>query len=63
MYIDLVIDGSVVTYTISRLVAKHFIDSYSEDKDVHHIDCNTMNNHASNLMCVTRKEHAHLHSS
>lgn len=50
-------------YQLSRLVAKHFLpDEYSESKVVHHKDGNPMNNHVSNLVCLTQEQHVKLHN-
>jgi hypothetical protein len=38
-----------------RTVAKHFIGDIT-DKEVHHIDNNTWNNHYTNLKIVTKRE-------
>ena len=43
-------------FAVSRLVAKAFINSFKEDREVDHIDRVKTNNHVSNLRCVTRKE-------
>lgn len=60
--IELHIDGVSQCFLVSRLVAKHFLsDTYSEEKEVHHKDCNTLNNHVSNLECLTREEHLEIH--
>lgn len=62
LYIDISIDGQMVTFPLSRLVAKHFLaDTYSAEKDVHHKDCNPLNNHVSNLECLSKEEHLKRH--
>ena len=45
---------------VSRLVAKAFIQNYSSDKQVHHIDGNIENNCVANLLCVSNQEHGEL---
>lgn len=58
LFIDIWSNGSTVTWSVSRLVAKHFLsDTYSEDKEIHHKDGNSLNNAAENLACLTREEH------
>lgn len=49
-------------FHIHELVARTFIDNYSEDKVVHHIDYNKQNNYVGNLYVCTRKEHITLHN-
>ena len=62
-FVDLWQDGEHKTYSLSRLVAKHFLqDTYSEDKEVHHKDGNSLNNAAENLACLTREEHLAEHN-
>ena len=46
---------------IHRLVAQYFCDNFSVEKDVHHKDKNTRNNHKNNLICLTKEEHIELH--
>lgn len=55
------IDGKRSTFLAHRLVAKYFIDNYSEDKVVHHIDGNPYNNSVENLMVLTEEEHFNIH--
>lgn len=58
----LFIDIHSTTYAVHRLVAKHFLsESYSEEKEVHHKDGNTMNNSVDNLECLTKEEHLKIH--
>lgn len=49
------------TFLIHRLVAQAFIPGFSEELQVHHIDENKGNNNVSNLICMTKEEHQHLH--
>lgn len=44
------------TKLVHRLVAKAFIPGYQEGLDVNHKDCNRLNNNASNLEWMTRRE-------
>ena len=46
---------------VHRLVAKAFIPNPLNKSDVHHIDGNSLNNHVSNLIWVTRAEHRLFH--
>ena len=55
--------GKIVDWTINdyrhslhRKLAKEFIPNIMNKPEVHHIDCNPLNNHISNLMWVTSKE-------
>lgn len=42
---------------VNRLVAQAFLSDYSEDKEVHHIDGDITNNAATNLECLSAREH------
>ena len=46
---------------VHRLVAKQYIPNPENKPEVHHIDYNRTNNHWTNLMWVTRKEHMQFH--
>ena len=50
-------------YKIHRLVAMLFIPNSEQKAEVHHIDCNSLNNRADNLMWVTPKEHSEIHKN
>ncbi|HEY8366416.1 MAG TPA: NUMOD4 domain-containing protein [Bacteroidia bacterium] len=51
-------DNKIKSFKIHRLVAKYFIDGYSDDCVINHIDLNKTNNHVSNLECTTLKDNA-----
>jgi len=56
--------GKSKVYTIHRLVATLFVDNINNKPEINHIDGNKLNNAASNLEWVTRKEncqHRELH--
>jgi len=44
------------TLLIHRIVAMTFIDNYSEDLQVNHIDGDRQNNNVNNLECLTQQE-------
>lgn len=46
---------------IHSLVAYYFCKGWLVKDVIHHIDGNTLNNHADNLIWVTNKEHGELH--
>lgn len=46
------------SYSVHRLVAKHFIKNPKNKREVNHLDENKLNNHVSNLKWVTSKENA-----
>ena len=57
--ISLAKNGEKEAFTLSRLVAEHFIPNYDVERiEVNHIDENTDNNHVDNLEWVTPKENA-----
>lgn len=49
-------------FKVHRLVAKYFCENYTEECEVHHINRLRCDNKATNLLCLTRKAHAELHS-
>jgi len=51
--IDLSSNGNFLRIRLHRLIAKTFLDDYSEKLFVDHIDRNRLNNHISNLRMVT----------
>jgi hypothetical protein len=54
--VNLCKDRKMRTYTVHRLVAKAFLENYSEDLHVDHIDGNRQNNKLENLRMVTHQE-------
>ena len=60
-YIPLMTNGIQESRWIHRLVAEAFLDGYSEEIEVHHIDRDPTNNRADNLVCLTREEHRKRH--
>jgi len=48
---------------VHREVHILFIGGIPEDFVVHHIDDNSMNNHADNLQCMSRSDHIRLHAT
>ena len=48
--------GKAKSFTLHRLVALSFVNGYSHDLEVNHIDGNKLNNAASNLEWVTKGE-------
>ena len=49
-------------FKVHRLVAKYFCENYRDDCEVHHVNRNRSDNKATNLLCLTKKEHAEIHS-
>ena len=45
-------------FKLHRLVAMYYLEDYSENLQVNHIDGNKLNNHYSNLEMVTNAENA-----
>ena len=56
LILSLHINGKRKTYKIHRLVAQAFLEDYSEELEVDHIDTNRKNNNVKNLKMCTRKE-------
>ena len=59
--VSLSVSGVEKHFLAHRLVAMAFVDGYSEELEVNHVDGNKLNNHYSNLEWVTRAkntEHA-----
>lgn len=54
--VNICINNKNKDYYIHRLVAKEFLDNYSEDLVINHKDGNKKNNSVNNLECVTQKE-------
>lgn len=55
------LDGSFEHVKVHRLVARIFNSNPENKPIVHHIDCNSFNNKADNLMWVTADEHKEIH--
>lgn len=55
-YVGLYYDGKVHNVRVHRLIAKTFLDNYSEKCLVMHLDNNPANNKINNLKCGTQKE-------
>ena len=51
-------NGNVKTFSISKLVAEHFIGDIPEGYVVDNINCNPLDNYSTNLQIITRKENA-----
>ncbi len=61
LFLPLCKDGVNYPKRVNRLVAEAFIEDYSDDKEVHHIDGDITNNRADNLKCLSSKEHHQKH--
>ncbi len=55
-YVILCKDKKRKIHSMHRLVAKTFLENYSEDLQVDHIDCNRQNNKLENLRMVTQNQ-------
>lgn len=49
-------------YFVHTLIATEFCAGKSEGAEVHHKNCNKLDNRASNLMWVTKPVHEYIHS-
>jgi hypothetical protein len=56
LYVSISDAGRIKKYYVHQLVAMAFIDNPESRKEVNHLDCNTQNNHVSNLEWSTRSE-------
>lgn len=54
--IKLCVDNKVKHVRVHRLVAITYLDNYSEELDVNHIDGNKLNNSVDNLEMCTRRQ-------
>ena len=55
--VSLCINGdSKKNFLVHRLIAKTYIDNYSEELDINHLNSNRTDNTVSNLECVTRRD-------
>lgn len=61
LYVPLYKNGKSQNFIVHRLVAKAFLENYSDDLEVHHKDGNVTNNRADNLECLNSKEHHSKH--
>lgn len=55
-YVSISENGRPRKFYVHQIVALAFIPNPSGHKEVNHIDCNTLNNHASNLEWVSHSE-------
>ena len=56
MYVGLYYEGKTRNKRVHRLVAKTFLDNYTDKCVVMHLDNNPSNNNVNNLKCGTQKE-------
>ena len=63
-YLEVKLTADKVAHHIKvhRLVAKAFLPNPDNKPQVHHIDGDSLNNHADNLMWVTHEEHLAIHA-
>lgn len=59
--VDLWKDGVRDIRSVHRLVYEAFIGDVPSDKQIHHKDCNKLNNSKENLILMTPQEHAAHH--
>ena len=62
-YVTLSVKGEDEDYKISRLVALAWCKGYAPKKEVHHCNCNSMDDRAINLMWVTEEQHDAIHKA
>lgn len=48
-------------FRVHRLVAEYFCEGYGDKKDIHHENLRRNDNRATNLICLTKKEHIEIH--
>lgn len=63
LFVPLTKNGKSYGKRVNRLVAQAFLPDYSEEKEVHHIDGDITNNAATNLECLSAKEHHDEHAN
>ncbi len=63
MYVEVILTKDKVRHHVrlNRLVAMVFLSNPENKPQVHHIDGNSLNNAAANLMWVTLAEHTQIH--
>lgn len=61
--VHLSIEGQAKHFLVHRLVAECFLEDYSENMQVNHLDANPSNNSSSNLEMITFEEHHKKESS
>ena len=61
LYVDLRHNNEDIKSRVHRLVAEAFIPNIENKPIVHHIDCNKLNNKATNLLFLTYEEHNKIH--
>lgn len=49
------------TVAVHRLVAKHFLEDYQKEKQIHHKNGNPSDNNSQNLLMVSAEEHFEIH--
>lgn len=57
-FVNVLVNGEYRRYMVHRLVAEYYLEDYSPDKMVLHIDDNRQNNHASNLKIGSHAENS-----
>lgn len=56
LYVNLCKNGKYKSVMVHKIVARHFLENYTDDLQVNHIDGNKLNNNVSNLEMVTQSE-------